>query len=138
MPGHWEWHGAGTVIINGTPAYRDAGYGWVAGYWARVQPGYVWVAAHYRWTPSGFIYIPGYWDLAVSRRGFLYAPVYMNVALVGPGLRLHAGVRRAAGGGHRRLVGAAVLLPLLFRGLLRNRLCGLRLRELRGLQPALL
>ncbi len=85
VPGHWEWHAAGTVIINGAPAYRDAGYGWVAGYWVRVQPGYVWIAAHYRWTPSGFIYIPGYWDLAVSRRGFLYAPVNINVALVGPG-----------------------------------------------------
>jgi WXXGXW repeat (2 copies) len=85
VPGQWAWHDAGTVVINGTQTYREAGYAWTAGYWARVQPGYVWVADHYRWTPSGYIYIPGYWDLALARRGFLYAPVYVNAAIVGPG-----------------------------------------------------
>jgi hypothetical protein len=84
VPGHYEWHAAGYVTANGAQVYREAGYGWVAGYWARVQPGYVWIAAHYRWTPSGYIYIPGYWDLAVSRRGFLYAPVTVTLAVVGP------------------------------------------------------
>jgi hypothetical protein len=85
VPGHWEWHNAGYVTVNGPAVYREAGYGWVAGYWARVQPGYVWVAAHYRWTPSGHIYIAGYWDLALARRGFLYAPVQVNLAVAGPG-----------------------------------------------------
>jgi hypothetical protein len=85
VPGSWAWHNAGYVTVNGTQTWQDAGYAWTAGYWARVQPGYVWVAAHYRWTPSGYIYIPGYWDLAISRRGMLYAPVVVDVAVVGPG-----------------------------------------------------
>jgi hypothetical protein len=70
VPGHW-------VYQNGT-------YAWQAGYWAQVQPGYVWVPAHYRWTPTGYIYIPGYWDLALSHRGVMYAPVVVDVAVVGP------------------------------------------------------
>jgi len=69
VPGAWEWRG-------------DA-YVWRAGYWAEVQPGYVWVAAHYNWTPGGYIYVPGYWDLALSRRGILYAPVVVNTDVVG-------------------------------------------------------
>jgi hypothetical protein len=68
----------GTYLWNGTD------YVWRAGYWAKVQPGYVWVPAHYRWTPSGYIHIAGYWDLAMSRRGFLYAPVVVDYAVVGP------------------------------------------------------
>jgi hypothetical protein len=68
VPGHWVWNG-------------DR-YAWQAGYWARVQPGYVWVAGHYRWSPSGYIYIPGYWDLAVSHRGVLYAPVVITPSVV--------------------------------------------------------
>jgi WXXGXW repeat (2 copies) len=68
VPGGWVW--------NGTT------YAWRAGYWARVQPGYVWVPDHFRWTPSGYIYIRGYWDYAVSRRGVLYAPVYITPATV--------------------------------------------------------
>src|SRR5262249_79216 len=75
----------GPVAINGIQTFQEAGYSWVAGYWARVQPGYVWVAEHYRWTPSGYVYIPGYWDLALARRGFLYAPVSVNLATVEPG-----------------------------------------------------
>jgi hypothetical protein len=68
VPGHWVWDGV---------EYR-----WKAGYWARVEPGYVWVNAHYRWTPGGYIYVPGYWDLAVSRRGILYAPVIITPEVV--------------------------------------------------------
>src|SRR6202022_3654445 len=49
-----------------------------AGYWARVEPGYVWVPAHYRWTPGGCVYIAGYWDLAVKKRGILYAPIIFS------------------------------------------------------------
>lgn len=70
VPGHWQWNGAG--------------YAWVAGYWARVQPGYVWVAPHYQWTPGGYLFIAGYWDLAVAQRGVLYAPVYVDPIVVGP------------------------------------------------------
>jgi hypothetical protein len=70
VPGVWVWGGEHYV--------------WRAGYWGRVQPGYVWVAAHYVWTPSGYVYIAGYWDLAVARRGVLFAPVVVNAALVGP------------------------------------------------------
>ncbi len=70
VPGSWVWNPtAGT-------------YAWRAGYWARVQPGYVWMPDHYRWTPSGYVFISGYWDLAVSRRGVLYAPVVIDPAVV--------------------------------------------------------
>jgi hypothetical protein len=68
VPGHWVW--------NGTR------YVWTAGYWARVEPGYVWVPAHYSWTPGGYVYVAGYWDLAVKRRGLLYAPVIVRPDVV--------------------------------------------------------
>jgi hypothetical protein len=68
VPGYWVWNGGRYV--------------WHAGYWARVQPGYVWVSAHYRWTPYGYVYVAGYWDLAVARRGMLYAPVVVDAAVV--------------------------------------------------------
>jgi hypothetical protein len=42
----------------------------------------VWVPNHYRWTPTGYIFIPGYWDLAVSQRGVIYAPVIVNPEVV--------------------------------------------------------
>jgi WXXGXW repeat (2 copies) len=74
-----------TFFVPGSHVWVDGRYMWRAGYWARVQPGYVWVSSHYRWTPTGYVYIPGYWDLAVSRRGFLYAPIVVdpNVVTVG-------------------------------------------------------
>ncbi len=72
-----------TFFVPGTYQWADGQYGWQAGYWARVQPGYVWVPAHYRWTPGGCIFIPGYWDLALSRRGVLYAPVIIDTNVVG-------------------------------------------------------
>ena len=68
VPGCWIW--------------RDSRYVWRAGYWARLQPGYVWIADHYRWTPSGYVFVPGYWDLALPRRGILYAPVVVRPALL--------------------------------------------------------
>jgi WXXGXW repeat (2 copies) len=71
MPGSWVW--------------RDGRYVWVAGYWARVQPGYVWVPGHYRWSPYGYVYVSGYWDVALARRGMLYAPVVVDVRFAGPG-----------------------------------------------------
>jgi hypothetical protein len=70
VPGYYQWVGDHYV--------------WRAGYWAHVQPGYVWIPAHYRWTPYGYVYIGGYWDYTVARRGLLYAPVVVNVGIVGP------------------------------------------------------
>ncbi|MGH3577734.1 MAG: hypothetical protein ACRDU0_09270, partial [Mycobacterium sp.] len=68
VPGNWVW--TGTT------------YGWRAGYWARVEPGYVWIPAHYSWTPGGYLFVAGYWDLAVRRRGILYAPVVVDPGAV--------------------------------------------------------
>ncbi len=70
VPGYWMWNG-------------DR-YAWRAGYWNRARQGYLYVPSHYRWTPSGYVFIGGYWDLAVSRRGVLYAPVYIDAVVVGP------------------------------------------------------
>jgi hypothetical protein len=68
VPGYWVWN--------------DGRYRWRDGYWARVQPGYVWVAAHYQWTPAGYVFVPGYWDIAIAKRGVLYAPVYVSSGVV--------------------------------------------------------
>ncbi|MBM3993497.1 MAG: hypothetical protein FJ303_05010 [Planctomycetes bacterium] len=73
VPGYWMWNGGRYV--------------WRAGYWTRVRPGYVYVPSQYRWTPHGYVYVAGYWDYAVSRRGVLYAPVTVDVAVVGVGYR---------------------------------------------------
>jgi hypothetical protein len=73
-----------TFYVPGVWVWGADHYVWRAGYWGRVQPGYVWVAAHYVWTPSGYVYVAGYWDLAVARRGVLFAPVVINASLVGP------------------------------------------------------
>jgi hypothetical protein len=70
VPGSWVWNGEA--------------YAWRAGYWAQVQPGYVWVNAHYVWAPNGFVFVPGYWDLAIAKRGVLFAPVYVDTVVVGP------------------------------------------------------
>ncbi|MBI2803428.1 MAG: YXWGXW repeat-containing protein [Planctomycetes bacterium] len=70
IPGYWMWSGTR--------------YAWRAGYWARVRPGHIYVSSHYRWTPSGYVFVSGYWDYAVSRRGVLYAPITVNIGLVGP------------------------------------------------------
>ncbi len=70
VPGSWIWNPSTST------------YAWRAGYWARVQPGYVWVPNRYVWTPTGYIFIPGYWDLTVSQRGVLYAPVIVDPTVV--------------------------------------------------------
>jgi hypothetical protein len=70
IPGHWQW--------------SSGRWSWRSGYWGRMQPGYVWVPAHYRWTPFGYVFIAGYWDLAVPRRGVLYAPVVVDAAFIRP------------------------------------------------------
>lgn len=70
VPGYWMWNGARYV--------------WRAGYWTRVRPGYVYVPSHYHWTPYGHVFVAGYWDLGISRRGLLYAPIYVDAVVVGP------------------------------------------------------
>jgi hypothetical protein len=74
---------ADSFYIPGQYVWRGDSYAWRAGYWGRVQPGYVWVPAHFRWSPYGYIYINGYWDLALSRRGVMYAPVVIDPNVVG-------------------------------------------------------
>jgi hypothetical protein len=69
VPGTWVW--------NGKPDYV-----WKAGYWAKVQPNFVWVPAHFRWTPAGYLYVGGYWDHCIRNRGVIYAPVYVDPAVV--------------------------------------------------------
>ena len=71
-----------TFFVPGAWAWNGSNYAWRPGYWARVQPGYVWVPDHYRWTPSGTVFIAGYWDLAVARRGILYAPVVIRPEVI--------------------------------------------------------
>lgn len=71
VPGYYMWNGDRYV--------------WRAGYWTPGRADYVYVPSHYRWTPYGYVYVPGYWDYAVSRRGVLYAPVVVDVTVVGPG-----------------------------------------------------
>jgi len=73
-----------TFYVPGNYVWNGQSYAWRDGYWARVQPGYIWVPAHYRWTPYGYVFIGGYWDLAVRKRGILYAPVVVDVVAVGP------------------------------------------------------
>ena len=46
------------------------------GYWLTLRDGWVWVPSHYVWTPHGYVFIPGHWDLALYRRGVLFAPAY--------------------------------------------------------------
>ncbi len=73
VPGYYMWNGDRYI--------------WRAGYWTPGRADYVYVPSHYRWTPYGYVYVSGYWDLAVSRRGVLYAPVVVDVAIVGRGYR---------------------------------------------------
>ena len=62
IPGCWVWY--------------SGRYAWRPGYWAAMQPDWVWIPAHYVWTPRGYIFVGGYWDVAVARRGILFAPVF--------------------------------------------------------------
>jgi hypothetical protein len=73
VPGSWSWNP------------NTGAYAWRAGYWARIQPGYIWVPDRYLWTPAGYVFVPGYWDLTVSQRGVLYAPVIVDPLLVPAG-----------------------------------------------------
>ncbi len=78
---------ADMIYVPGYYMWAGDRYVWRAGYWTPGRADYVYVPSHYRWTPYGYVYVAGYWDLAVSRRGVLYAPIVVDVAIVGPGYR---------------------------------------------------
>lgn len=61
-PGSWYWQGGRYV--------------WRPGFWAAVQSEWLWVPPHYVWTPGGYLFVEGYWDLPLTTRGVLFAPVY--------------------------------------------------------------
>jgi len=67
-PGCWYW--------------REERYVWRPGYWVAVQPDWVWIPAHYVWTPGGCLFVEGYWDLAIDRRGVLFAPVAIQPVIL--------------------------------------------------------
>ncbi len=66
VPGTWTWY--------------ETSYRWRPGFWSRYQTDWVWVPAHWIWTPRGCLFLPGYWDYRVTRRGYLFAPVYFHAA----------------------------------------------------------
>jgi hypothetical protein len=78
---------ADMIYVPGYYMWNGDRYIWRAGYWTPGRSDYVYVPSHYRWTPYGYVYVAGYWDLAVSRRGVLYAPIVVDVAIVGRGYR---------------------------------------------------
>jgi hypothetical protein len=52
------------------------------------NPDWLWVPSYYSWTPYGYVYIDGYWDYALARRGYFFAPVYYGPGWVwAPGYR---------------------------------------------------
>jgi hypothetical protein len=75
-PGAWyfeathEWRAPAGVRVE-----RRSGFFWRPGYWLRGRPNYTWIPAHYVWSPSGDVFVDGHWDLAIERRGVLFAPV---------------------------------------------------------------
>ncbi len=64
LPGCWIW--------------QQNRYAWRPGYWAPMQQDWDWVPAHYVCSPRGYVFVDGYYDYSVSRRGVLFAPVYLN------------------------------------------------------------
>lgn len=64
LPGCWIW--------------QENRYAWQPGYWAPMQQDWDWVPAHYVCSPRGYVFVNGYYDHSVSRRGVLFAPVYLN------------------------------------------------------------
>jgi hypothetical protein len=64
LPGTWMW--------------QQNRYAWRPGFWAGGQQNWDWVPAHYVWAPRGYVFVDGYWDYSISRRGVLFAPVYLN------------------------------------------------------------
>ena len=67
-----------SVYVPGVWVYRDTRYLWRPSFYVDYRPGWVWIPAHYVWTPVGYVFVEGYWDLDLSRRGLLFAPVYFT------------------------------------------------------------
>lgn len=66
-PGYWHYH--------------DTGYRWQAGYWHPSYADWLWIPPRNCWTPRGYVFTNGYWDRRLSRRGFVFAPVYFGQPL---------------------------------------------------------
>jgi hypothetical protein len=73
------------VYVPGCWMWRDDHYVWRPGYWLECRSNWVWVPAHYVWSPCGYVFVEGYWDYTLKERGVLFAPVYVDVAVVRPG-----------------------------------------------------
>jgi hypothetical protein len=70
------------TYIPGCWVYRDDHYVWRPGFWVECRPNWIWVPAHYVWSPCGYVFVEGYWDYTLKERGVLFAPVYLNAAVV--------------------------------------------------------
>lgn len=68
--------GPGVVWTPGCWQWQNNGYAWRPGFWAAVQTAWVWIPAHYVCTPGGWLFVAGYWDLPLTNRGLMFAPVY--------------------------------------------------------------
>ena len=66
---------ANCTYVPGLWVYRVNRYLWRPGYWVPFRSGWVWAPAHYNWTPAGYVYVAGYWDVPLTDRGLLFAPV---------------------------------------------------------------
>jgi hypothetical protein len=67
--------------VPGCFIYQQTRYAWRPGYWMRHYAGWCWSPARYVWTPLGCLFIDGHWDLALERRGLLFAPVHFRHGL---------------------------------------------------------
>ena len=67
-----------SMFVPGTWYYQQTRYVWRPGYWLEPHAGWVWIPAHFVWTPAGYVFLEGHWDLDLSRRGMLFAPVYFT------------------------------------------------------------
>jgi WXXGXW repeat (2 copies) len=72
---------AASLYIPGNWFFVQNRYAWRPGFWLEPRPGWIWIPAHFVWTPVGYVFVDGYWDLDLSRRGLLFAPVYFNTPL---------------------------------------------------------
>lgn len=66
------------IWLPGRYVWKDHGFVWHKGYWAKAQLGWVWIPPHHVWTPAGVVYVTGYWDYPVDRRALLFAPVAIS------------------------------------------------------------
>lgn len=70
-----------STFVPGNWVYMQTRYVWRPGFWIEPRIGWVWIPAHFVWTPAGYIFVEGHWDLELSRRGLLFAPVYFTTPL---------------------------------------------------------